>query len=386
MLSASDVSANRTFHDTVVQARSRQDAHGYIRDVFGYVAEDSAERKVLSGRMRAQFSVNVPMRSLLPKGLSGIAVIGIGAGVERDVQPMIRMQADLMNMGYSMGVAAADAAMRHGGEFRSVDTMELRRKLVEKGILRPETLSWNKEVDVSSDAVVAAAAKSLKDGFRGSHILWRKENRPRARELLRREYASLKTGKERQIYATMLGMLGDATGVDVLVDLVNEAVKPEKTRVGGNFGERNNGGDNIAGFMIALGRTRHPKALQPLLAKLEAIDPKSEMRDIRAVTLALEALGSHDAAPALARKLEMEGFHGFAVSDWRTLPPQGGYGNCPEMLDCVRELALARALHACGDYNGLAKRTLEAYVRDPRVSLSRHAKAVLVRRLPLREE
>lgn len=382
MLTCTDVAANRTFPDTVVQARSRQDAHGYIRDVFGYVAEDSAERKVLSGRPRAQFSVNVPLRSLLPKGLSGLAVIGVGSGVERDVQPMIRMQADLMNMGYAVGIAAV-MSVREGGEFRKIDYASLRRSLVKIGILSPETPDWNTELDVTSDAAIARAVKSVADDFKGSHILWRKENRAKAVPLLRSEFASAKTQKARQIYAVLLGMFGDDSGVDVLVDIVNGKITPEKTRIGGNFGEFNNGGDHIAGFMIALGRTRNPKALKPLLAKLAEITPSSKMRDIRAATLALEALGSSDAAPALAEKLKMDGFHGFVASDWRTLTPQGGYGNCPELNNSVRELAILRALHACGDYKGIAQKSLEAYARDPRTSLARHAKAVLARKLPV---
>ena len=55
-------------------------------------------------------SVAVPLRSLLPQGLGHIAVIGLGAGVDRDVQPIIRMQADLMNEGYATGLCAAEAA------------------------------------------------------------------------------------------------------------------------------------------------------------------------------------------------------------------------------------------------------------------------------------
>ena len=91
----------------------------------------------------------------------------------------------------------------------------------------------------------------------------------------------------------------------------------------------------------------------------------------------MEALGDPRAAPALAKCLKQKGLHGFAVSDPRVLPPQGGYGLGPEMDNCLRELALVRALIACGDHEGLARRTFEAYAHDPRGVLSAHAKAVL---------
>ena len=381
MLCSADVAANRPFPDTVVQALSRQDSHGYIRDVFGFVAEDSASYRKLSGRMRAQFSVNVPMRSLLPKGISGLAVIGVGSGVERDVLPMVRMQADLMNMGYSVGTAAAIAAKRNGGDFRGLDWKELRELLVKKGILRNEVLGWDADTDETSDARIAEAVESVKNDMRLSHVLWRSENRERALPLLRAAYDKADSDKSRQIYAELLGMLGDAAGVETLVSIVEGRVAPVVTRHGRNFGENFNGGDSIGGFMIALGRTKSARALAPLLAKLRGISPNSGMFALRAVTIALEALGDHGAAPLLAEKLRMDGFHGFAVDDWRKLPPQGGYGGCPELMLCAKELALARALWACGDCDGLARRTLEAYARDPRKALARHARAVLSGRL-----
>jgi len=377
LLSAQDVSANRPFPDTVAQPLSRQDAHGYIRDIYAYVAPDSGQMKDgLSGRRRVQFSVNVPLRSLLPKGLSGIAVIGVGAGVERDVQPIIRMQADLMNMGYSVGTAAAMAA-KNGGDFRAIDLAALRAKLVEKGILRREALEWTSDVDVSSDAVVAAAVASLKDDFKGADIVWREENRTRALPGLRAAYLAASDAKTRQIYAEMLGMLGDATGVDTLVGIVSGRIPVVETRHGANFGESNYGGDHMRGFMIALGRTRDKRALKPLLARLMDLSPRSPFDAVRSVTLALGELGDPGAAESLAAKLREDGNHGFAVEDWRVLKPQGGYGACPEMTACLRELAYARALLRCGDFERLARRTFEAYARDPRGSLAAYAKAVL---------
>lgn len=375
MLGAADVAANRPFPDTVVQALSRQDSHGYIRDVFGFVAEDSANRVKISGRMRAQFSVNVPMRSLLPKGLDGIAVIGIGSGVERDVLPIIRMQADLMNMGYSVGTAAAMAAKDCGGDFRRLDWRRLREMLVKDGILRKEVLAWNSDTDETSDARIAEAVEAVRQDMHLSHVLWRKENRARAIPLLRAAYAKADTEKSRQIYAKLLGMFGDDAGVDTLVDVVSGAKRPVKTRQGFNFG----GGveDGVDGFMVALGCTKSARALDPLLKRLKEVSPRGGTSRLRAATIALEALGDPGAAPMLAETLRRDGFHGFSVDDWRKLPPQGGYGGSPELLQCAKELALARALLACGDCDGLARRTLEAYARDPRKALANHAKAVL---------
>lgn len=378
MLSGPDVAANRPFPDTVVQARSRQDAHGYVRDLFGYVAEDSVpELLKLSGRPRARYDVNVPLRSLLPRGLSGVAVIGLGAGVERDVQPIIRMQADLMNMGYAVGTAAAMAARTAGGDFRRIDLAALKRTLVDKGNLRAEVLDWTVDTDVSSDNAICTAVKSLADDFKGSHVLWRKENRARALPLLREAYRRAATPKAQQIYAEMLGMLGDATGAEVLADIVTGKRAVIETRHGRNYGEGNEGGDAPLGFMVALGRSKSPLALKPLLHALSEISVTSTVRPFRAVTLALEALGDPAAAPRLAAKLREPGMGGHDVQDWRDLPPQGGYGGDPTIVKSIRELALARALLACGDHDGVGRKTYENYATDARGVLSAHARAVL---------
>ena len=372
-VNAQDVTSRRPFPDVVVQAQSRQDSHGYLTDEFRFLSEPSAVVVPGKGELRYQFIVNVPLRSLLPQGLSGLAVIGLGAGYARDVLPIVRMQADFMNMGYAVGTAAAMVA-RKGGEFRAVDRQALRQALVEKGILRAEALDWNEEADVSSDALLAASVASMAHGFKGSHVVCRPENRARALPLLRAAYAKAQTPAARQIYALTLGLFGDPTGVETLLQVVKGTDPVCKVRTKGSFG---GGSNSKTGFMIALGRTKDPRACDVLLPSLKPIRPGVSLNAVRDATLALEALGDPRAAPALAKCLRQKGLQGYAVSDPRVLPPQGGYGLGPEMDNCLRELALARALIACGDNEGLARRTFEAYARDPRGVLSAHAKAVL---------
>ncbi|MFA6633678.1 MAG: FAD-dependent oxidoreductase, partial [Kiritimatiellia bacterium] len=372
-VNAQDVTARRPFPDVVVQSRSRQDSHGYLTDDFRFLSESSANLVKLKREtsLSAVFDVNVPLRSLLPKGLSGIAVVGIGTGCARDVLPMIRMQADLMNMGYAVGTAAAMAAGK-GGEFRSVDLVALRKKLVALKILRPETLAWEQDVDVTSDAVLVAAVKTMGRDFTGTHVVYRPENRARALPLVRAAFTAAATDVEKQNYAVMLGFLGDAAGAGILAEIVSGRRKIIPFDRAGAFG---GGGQPMIGYMIALGRTKSKAALAPLLKVLSGVKPGASMLAVRGPTLALEALGDPEAAPALAEKLKAFGTH--AVEKATDLPPLGGYGLGPEMDACIKELALARALWACGDHEGLARKALEAYARDPRGVLSAHAKAIL---------
>ena len=55
----------------------------------------------------------------------------------------------------------------------------------------------------------------------------------------------------------------------------------------------------------------------------------------------------------------------------------GGFGGNPEFARCLRELNVARALVACGDYEGLGRKTFEDYAEDGRGVLALHARAVL---------
>ena len=382
-VSGEDAVGRRRYPDVIVQARSRQDPHGYLTDDFAYLAEATTVRVPGGREAREMFDVNVPLRATLPRGLDGIAVCGLGAGLERDVLAITRMQGDLVNMGYSVGVAAALAA-RKGGDFRAVDPKELRTELVREGILRRETLAWDADDDVSSDGLIAASVKTLPDGYRGGHVVYRPENRARALPLLRAAFAAAQDEPARQTYALALGLLGDAAGLDVLLEVVSGDRAAVDVRAGGrgvsygrgaviDFG----GGSYRAGALLALGRTRDPRALRPLLRELEGVTAASELGRVRPVTLALEAAADPGAAAALAAKLRLPGVGGHAVADFRTLAPLGGYGLPPEFDLCLRELALARALFACGDCDGLARRTLEAYARDPRGVFAAHARAVL---------
>ena len=367
-----DVTSKRGFPDTVVQALSRQDSHGYLADPFCAFSEVSLPEG------RGAFNVNVPLRTLLPKGLSGICVIGLGKGCARDVNPMARMQADLMNEGYAAGRAAAMAA-RAGGEFRRIDVKELQRHLVEIGNLRPEVLDWTPETDAElTDDQIAAHVASMTNNFQGSWVVMRYPER--ARPHLRAGFLCAKAAmdqKNLQIYALALGMLGDRLGAGRLARLVDGRVKPLRLRKGGAYGGE---GLEQIGLMLALGRTRDRKnALPALLGRLDGVDAKSPLKDVRAVTLGLEALAASEAAEALARKLDEPGVAGHAVADFRDLAPQGGYGLGPEMDLCLRELAYARALMACGDWKGRGRAVYEAYARDPRGVLAVHANAVLAK-------
>ena len=99
-LSPIDIYKRRTFPDTIVIAMSNFDSHGYTVHPAFFIRPPDREGMV----------ADVPYRCLLPKGLDGILVTGLGVSAHRDAMPVIRMQPDIQNQGYAAGVAAAMVA------------------------------------------------------------------------------------------------------------------------------------------------------------------------------------------------------------------------------------------------------------------------------------
>jgi hypothetical protein len=80
-------------------------------------------------------NVNIPCRCCLPKGVDGILVAALGLSAQHDALPMIRMEPDLQNLGYAVGVAAAMAA-RSGKPTRQIDLRALPRVYLVSGRAR----------------------------------------------------------------------------------------------------------------------------------------------------------------------------------------------------------------------------------------------------------
>ena len=123
-----DMVLQRTFPDTIVIARSNFDTHGYIIHPMFMIRPPH----------RDDIEVRVPWRCLLPRGLDGVIVTGLGVSAHRDALPCIRMQADVQNQGYAAGVAAAMIAKK-GCATRELDIKELQKHLVAVGNL-PESI------------------------------------------------------------------------------------------------------------------------------------------------------------------------------------------------------------------------------------------------------
>jgi len=356
----------RTYPDTIVQARGgKYDTHGYTVDPFLTVTHPDTGKLV----------VNIPYRCFLPKGLDGILVAGLGLSAHRDAQPPIRMQADIQNGGYAVGVAAAMIAKQNTAS-RNIDIRALQRHLVEIGNVPKDVLDADDSYPLPVEKIAAAVANLPKDPNGAAAILTQPEQ---ALPLLKKAYAAAQ-GDARSSYATMLAVMGDATGLQSLLDDVKQIQQWDlgwNYRGMGQFGSAMSPLDNQ---LVALGRTRRPEAVPVILEKLQLLSADSEFSHHRAVGLALESIGDAAAAKPLAELLARPGMSGYVHSSLeiaRQLGAPGGTNAEQTRRESIRELLLARALYRCGDWQGIGEKTLRAYTQDLRGHLARHAQAVL---------
>jgi hypothetical protein len=290
--------------------------------------------------------------------------------------PVIRMQPDVQNQGYAAGLTAAHAALA-GVDLRDLEIRRIQKELVKIGMLDEGVLELQ-DSPPPSDEELAAAVPRVVDGFSGIHTVLAAPERAMPRLI---EAFQSSPGREaRLIYAQILGLLGDATGLEDLIDhLYSLEWDDGWDYVGmGQFGRSMSPVDDI---ILALGTIGDSRGLPPVLEKMRQLDPAHGFSHFRAVAMAAERIGDPRAAADLARLLRLEGVQGHAFDQVEreiSLTPGSSTDNTTRNL-ALRELLLARALYRCGDEEGLAERVLRTYCQDLRGPFSRHAEAVLAR-------
>lgn len=358
-----DMMLKRTFPDTVVIARSNFDTHGYIIHPMFMIRPPD----------RDDIDVRVPWRCLLPAGLDGVIVTGLGVSAHRDALPCIRMQADVQNQGYAAGVAAAMISKK-GCATRDLDIRQLQKHLVRIGNLPQSVLGETDNFPLPKQRVLEAVHEVVHD-YKGLEIILAQYDV--AQPLLREAFASAR-GNDRLAYAHILGMMGDGIGADVLAEAVKDRQWDEGWRYTG-MGQFGPSMSPLDSFIIALGRTKSPVGLRPLLDKTSQLGSNSEFSHFRAVAMALETIGDKSAAPALAELLRKPGLAGHAVTTIEAALQDNPRSATDTTIrnQALSELYLARALYRCGDYEGVGEKTLREYARDLHGHYARHAKAVL---------
>ncbi|MEX1017002.1 MAG: FAD-dependent oxidoreductase [Phycisphaeraceae bacterium] len=362
-LSPLDFLAKRTFPDTITTAMSNFDTHGFtIHPVFVAVPPD-----------KKPLFAHVPFRCMLPRGLDGVLVTGLGMSAHRDALPVIRMQADVQNQGYAAGLASARSAADRL-PLRQLDMRRLQRDLVELGVLDANVLKHDDSFPLPVDAVAAAVDAGPVDHFHAAVLVAHNEQSlPGLRKLLDADDPAKREGA-----ALLLGLSGQPEAAPVLAAIVAD----EPWDDGWNFtgmGQFGRSMSRLDGLILALGKTRSPQAVEPVAAKIDALDGSADFSHCRAVSIAAAALADARLSQGLARLLGEPGVQGHAhLESAAVIRTANDDGNETEARNLsLRELLLARGLYLCGDIDGLGRRILETYARDLRGHYARHAQAVL---------
>uniref|UniRef100_UPI003217407B FAD-dependent oxidoreductase n=1 Tax=uncultured Draconibacterium sp. TaxID=1573823 RepID=UPI003217407B len=366
-VSVLDVYNGRTYPDTISIHKSSFDTHGFTEDPFF-----SLKPPAHSG---VDVIAYVPFRALLPKGLDGIAVTGLGASAHRDAMPVIRMQPCLQNQGYAVGWAAAIAAKK-GLKIRDVDIKSLQKELVKIGSM-PQSVLTDTDNYPPEFKKIQSAAKTVVNNMEGLEtVLW---DRERGITALTDQYLFSQIEAHKLVYARILGMLGVSVGWKELIKAIDDY---EDWDEGWNFRGMGQFGKSISyldSLIIAAGRTKKTEVLPAIFRLAEKLIPDSHFSHFRAVAIALETIADQDAAEPLFKLLQMPGIRGHSMPDIQTakkLAPKFK-NDVTTRNNSLRELILGRALYRCGDMNGVGNEILNEYSKDLRGHYFRHADGVL---------
>jgi flavin-dependent dehydrogenase len=394
VLTTEDILTKRTFPDTISHHKSNFDA-GAHPDTEMFLVKD------MKGPV---FTCDLPYRCVTPKGLEGILVTGLSASTTRDAMTLTRMQPDLQNQGYAVGMAAALAVRTTGGIVREIDLKSLQNELVQNGCLEERVLTDTDSFPMNQEAI-EQAVKQLHDLTIGVHqkpelddthsaLAVVMSHPQQAIPLLQDEYTKASNPDAKQNFARILAILGDATGKDSLLEAVRNAPNWGKGWDYSNQRKYANSFGDVDRLVIALGFIQAPEVRVPLLKKLNALTINSPLSHYKAVCLALRMNKDGSMAKSIADFLRTSGLKGHVqvlgyydgkrpqgdTYKRNSLDAEGGKG----LNTKFKELLVAALLFECGDDQGEGRKILEAYTKDVNGHFAEYAHHVLTTITPLK--
>jgi len=186
--------------------------------------------------------------------------------------------------------------------------------------------------------------------------------------LLREAYAAASTPEGKLRLAHVLGMMGDGAGIETLCTVIRDTKDYGTENISDYF-------PNITwldSYILAADYSHDLRALPAIRQKAAdlLVEQGISWKHVRSVCMALEALGSPEAAPDVAAFLKRPGSTGAAITSVVTDKRQRGKSG-------TTELVLARVLYNLGDVDGLGEKALRSFADDVRGHYRSHALAVL---------
>lgn len=340
-----DVNAGRTYRDVIAVSASAFDPHGFYSSDYSFAGLMPMTKHVRD----RDLTVYVPLRAILPAGLENIMAVGRCYSTTHDVQAIVRMNPDVLNLGYAAGHAAA-LCIRNGTTPRTVDIHALQRHLAEIDILPADKLGeLTRDLPPPTDAELRDAAQ---DPANPTNLLTLARGEQAARQPLRDALARNPTVAT----AKALCLLGDPAGVPLLTAWIDETPIADGPAYDW---EGFLSVPELDGAMWVSAIPRDRRATAALVRKLQQCHAETSFNTLRSVLMALGRIGDPAAAPALAEFLRKPGVRGHRDTGTQPVSVESA-----QFSRAMIELFAAAALFRCGDSEGLAREILMAYLDD----------------------
>jgi ribulose 1,5-bisphosphate synthetase/thiazole synthase len=383
-ITLTDQLRQRKYQDVIQIAFSNYDVKGH-----------SDSDWIRAGLIPPNMEIEIPLGAVIPKGLEGLMVIGKAISATHDALPSIRMQRDLENLGGAVGIIAA-TAVRQDCSVRALPICDIQKKLVNEGILPISVLIRSitpQDFDVdnllgqlSADKPLYAYSDMEMDEIYRDIIPFVEICCLGKAEMSKIRDAFLNAdGKRRLLLAQVLAMMGDAGGVEVLMDEIMEQLAsgqlPSRSQSIRNTQLPPDQGamPDVVYWIYSLGMVRDPRAIliykevADALSRTSVEDFYSQTKGtyyyIDAICYGMERLGNAQCSTVLNQLQNLPYLKNQVLTDITT-------------EDFVKdrlaflELTIARAMIRCGLKTGIP--TLINYLNDVRAPLREHAYELLV--------
>ncbi|MBT3381431.1 MAG: FAD-dependent oxidoreductase [Lentisphaerae bacterium] len=365
-----DIFERRRFEDAIAFAKTDWDPHGISSCDLGRLG-------FLPTHME-QFATQIPFRSCIPKGLSGLIITAKAISATTDAACLCRMAPDVQNLGYATGLAAALTA-EAGGDPRTIDLLSLKERLLKEGILPQEEKPRAPERG-TPEARVARLAGGDETALLDVVLLPAEDALPRLRDAWQmRDTNRLELGKG-------LAWYGDPRGSNALVAEL-ERLAEEEDGAAYDDTHPHKAGNPRAGIvdhvdtywrinqlLTLVARARISAALPPIARIVDQAwsggEPVRELNvyikgriDMQRVPhfdrlLCIAYCAERLADPALIAPLDKLLGRRFVVGNLSSTPAEAG----PNYHDAYAEVQLAAAAFRCGSKEG--GRRLITYLKD----------------------
>ena len=360
-----DILAGRVFPDTVLTARSNFDTHGFIiHPVFMVVPPD-----------KLPLAAHVPLRCMIPKGVNGVLVTGLGMCAHRDALPVLRMQADVQNQGHAAGWLAAYfvKTRRNPGE---TPTADWQSGLVQSGILADEVAGQPDSFPLSDDTVRKAALGSLESACDVAIVMAHPET---ALPVIASRWTTETHSATRRRCVLILGLLGHQAATPGLLEWLAGAEDWDEGWDFRGMGQFGRSMSDLDAAILAAARCGAGDCVPDLVRLAALLDESAAFSHCRSLALAAALLKDPRLNSALGRLIDLPGFTGHD----QTTPEALLEDSDPSPVSTssrnlsLREIYTARGLFLGTGRHSRAQAILESYAMDLRGHFARHARSIL---------